>query len=69
MLKRPCDICRSKERDPARTKTCRKGHYLCSVCHNGRHTCPLCTAPLELIADPRPSLPWLMLPSFRVSEA
>ena len=47
MLKRPCDQCRSTDRDPAATRTCRKGHYLCYRCHHGHTICPLCTAKLE----------------------
>lgn len=47
MLPKPCSECNSKDRDPARTKTCEKGHYLCSVCHKGRNTCPMCQAKLH----------------------
>lgn len=59
MLKRPCDQCRSTDRDPSRTKTCRKGHYLCSSCHGGwRKTCPLCEAALEATASPSKAASW-----------
>lgn len=47
MLPKPCFGCDSKERDPGRTKTCAKGHYLCSVCHKDRRTCPFCEATLK----------------------
>ena len=56
MLPKPCFGCGSRERDPGRTKTCAKGHYLCSSCHKGRRTCPFCEAVLQRQQQETPSL-------------
>jgi hypothetical protein len=41
MAERNCDSC-GKRRNVSGATTCEKGHFICSVCHSGRSTCPLC---------------------------
>jgi len=47
MSERICDAC-GKKKQVSGAKTCEKGHFICSGCHdNWRDTCPLCKKKLK----------------------